>query len=193
MMLRLLSAFLEPGGPARRALCDTTARAPFAAASTPAPFTGSDGSVPLSGPLAFPPAPPVNLAFSPLPPSGLSRSASLDGPPSWAQPRTDAIAPDVRPPVSAAVPPTGRRSCAEPRSRSPSPKRRSPAARAQVAAQPVAVTLQSLAAFVASGFKDVTTKITGRALTGCRRRCPTTRKRSTTWLFWHSRRQRRRG
>lgn len=139
-----------------------TVPARYMASSTPAALSGSTDT-PVT-PLARGHAtrPPMELSFLPLRSTAPSSSTGQDvGPPSVAAALGRAM-PESPPAVTAAVPPSGRRPRAAPRTRSPSPKRRSAVgargARA-VRSAPTPVTLESLAAMMTSGFKDVDGKL----------------------------------
>lgn len=160
-----------PGGPVPAVFPTGAGVGGLPAAPVPARFVASSPPAALSG-STDPPVTPVprgrapragmELSFVPLRSTAPSSSTGYDvGPPSAEAvlPRAVTESPLA---VSAAVPPTGRRPRAGPRTRSPSPKRRSAvsAREARAAPSPPApLTLESLAAIMASGLKDVDGKL----------------------------------
>lgn len=146
-----------PSGAGVAGLPPATSPARYAASSPPAALSGSTdmASTPVVRGRATRPA--MHLSFLPLRSTAPSSSVGEDvGPPLMAD-GLDRVMPESPLAVTAGVPPSGRRPRAAPRTRSPSPKRRTAAnARGARAAPspPAPVTLESLAAIMASGFKD---------------------------------------
>lgn len=161
-LLRGPTAAAFPTGADVHGLPAAPVPARFVATSPPAALSGSTDTNVTPVPRGRALRSGMELSFVPLRSSVPSSSTGLD----VGTPSADAVLPravtETALPITAAVPPTGRRPRAPPRTRSPSPKRR-PAvgARGALAAPspPAPLTLERLAAIMASGLKDVDGKL----------------------------------
>lgn len=155
---------VAPVAPVLARLPTAAARARYTASSRPAAYSGSTDTADATaaGRRVPPPRAPMELTFVPLRNAAPASSSALHSLPQLTAAQPAQVGIEARAASSGAVPPTGRRAPAAPRSRSPSPKRRTGGnARGAAGRAPAAVpvTLELLAGIVSSRFRGVEGKL----------------------------------